>query len=52
VTGYGAGGIRIQVTKAELWDVLSFCIENQMVSPDFAPLLNQEEENAYAASAA
>lgn len=52
VTGYGAGGIRIQVTKAELWSVISFCIENQMVSPDFAPLLNQEEENAYAASAA
>jgi len=52
VTGYGAGGIRIQVTKADLWSVLSFCIENQMVSPDFAPLLNQEEENAYAASAA
>lgn len=49
VTGYGAGGIRIQVSRSELFRVVSFAIENQLVSPDFSSLITDEDVHAAAA---
>jgi hypothetical protein len=49
VTGYGAGAIRIQITRSELVRALGFAIENQLVSPDFSSIIHEEDVHAAAA---